>query len=476
MRKSLLFLVLSCLLAVSCGSDDNYLGYYITYDEVEVRESPSEDAPVVLKLICINRPSSYKQAEGDVPCAFAADSGGPSPIGVKKIDASGKWGYIDESIPMILHWKGWIPLDQMIYCGTQAADEIVPTYEVREDHLAMYRHPEENKKEQVRAYNIKAGDKVLLRASQGRWSFVSWFYCSDSGDKKEMFGWVPTKSIAQVDAVTRGELEEEVYGKMLDKTKDKRLSINTITVLRKVFLVGCILGLLFTLVFLVPGIRRKLWLPTLLWMPGLTLLLFFGSYLTSAPAFTFALLMIPLAYVVTHPLRFRRNASGYFYPFWIISVGGCVIMLVFLKFLSGGPLILNIITSALNVFVVVMLSSLITSRIAHNICPHCGFYANHPTIRVEDKGESVSEGVETSYSYDGSSSRTNWLGERVVTNYYKAHHRTVYYINHHYVVVRQCVKCGKEIREPKVKSREATPDEVAQIKAGIYQCKKPGDS
>ena len=53
MRKSLLFLVLSCLLAVSCGSDDSYLGYYITYDEVEVRESPSEDAPVVLKLICI---------------------------------------------------------------------------------------------------------------------------------------------------------------------------------------------------------------------------------------------------------------------------------------------------------------------------------------------------------------------------------------------------------------------------------------
>ena len=143
MKKVLFFLLLSCLLA-SCASNDNYLGYYITYDEVEVRESPSEDAPVVLKLICINRPGSYKQADGDVPCAFVADNAGPSPIGVKKIDASGKWGYIDESIPMILHWKGWIPLDRMISCGTQAADEIVPTYEVREDGMAMYMHPEEN--------------------------------------------------------------------------------------------------------------------------------------------------------------------------------------------------------------------------------------------------------------------------------------------------------------------------------------------
>lgn len=465
MKKVLFFLLLSCLLA-SCASNDNYLGYYITYDEVEVRESPSEDAPVVLKLICINRPGSYKQADGDVPCAFVADNAGPSPIGVKKIDASGKWGYIDKSIPMILHWKGWIPLDRMISCGTQAADEIVPTYEVREDGLAMYMHPEENKKDQVRAYGIKAGDKVLLRATHGRWSFVSWFFCSDSGDKKEKFGWVPTKSIAQVDAVTREELEEEVYGKMLDKTQDKRVGINTVTVLRKIFLGGCILGLLFTVLFLVPGIRRKLWFPTLLWMPGCTLLLFMGYYLTGAPALVYALLVVPVAYLVTHPLRYRRSANGYYLPFWIISVGGSVIALIFLKFLSGGHLILNIFAFAFDVVVIVLLTSWVTARIERNICPHCGFYAGHPKIRVDDGGETISRGYDTWDEYDHSSTRTNWMGQKIITEYYKTHYETVYYINHHYTVVRQCLGCGKEITEPKVKSRRATDDEVARFQNG----------
>ena len=74
MKKCLIFLMFACLLAVSCANQGNYEGYYITYDEVAVRESPAADAPVVLKLICKNRPRSYKQAKGDVPCAFVADT------------------------------------------------------------------------------------------------------------------------------------------------------------------------------------------------------------------------------------------------------------------------------------------------------------------------------------------------------------------------------------------------------------------
>ena len=466
MKKVLFFLLLSCLLAVSCANDGKYEGYYITYDEVEVRESPSEDAPVVLKLICKNRPRSYKQAEGDVPCAFVADNNGPSPIGVKKIDESGKWGYIEEHIPLILNWKGWLPLDQMLPCGTQADDEIVPTYEVREDGIDMYKHPEENSKDRVQAIKIKEGEKVLLRATKGRWSFVSRLLYSKDGTELEKFGWVRTKSLAQVDAITRKELKEAVYGNMLDKSMDQRIGINAVSLLRKIFLGACILGLLFTLLFLVPGIRRKLWFSTLLWMPGFTVLLFMGYYLTGAPALVYALLIVAMAYVITHPLRYRRSANGYYLPFWIISVGGSVIALIFLKFLSGGHLILNIFAFAFDVVVIALLTSWITSRIERYICPHCGFYAGHPKIRVDDGGETISRGYDTWDEFDHSSTRTDWMGKKIITNYYKRHYETVYYINHHYTVVRQCLGCGKEITEPKVKSRRATDSEVARFTNG----------
>lgn len=468
MKKYLFFLMLSCLLAVSCAKDDKYEGYYITYDEVEVREQPSEDAPAVLKLICINRPGSYKKAEGDVPCAFVADNNGPSPIGVKQIDESGKWGYIDESIPLILHWKGWIPLDKMIPCGTQEDDEVVPVYEVCEDGLEMYRHPEENSKDKVLAYNIKKGDKVQLRASKGGWSFVSWMFCSDSGEELEKFGWVPTKSLAQVEAVSRGKIKEEVYGKMLEKTQDKRVGINTITILRKIFLGACILSLLFTLVFLIPGIRRKLWLASLVWMPGFTIFLFMGYYLTGAPALVYALLIVLAAYTLTYPLRYRRRASGYSLPFWILSVGGSLVALVFLKFFSGGHLIGNILAVAFDMVVVVLLTSWITAKVEHYICPHCDFYAGHPRIRVDDGGETVAHGTESWDEFDHSSTRTNWLGERIKTNYYKRHYETVVYIVHHYTIVRKCLGCGKEILEHKTSTRKPTASERARIENGTF--------
>lgn len=366
MKKCLIFLMFACLLAVSCANKGHYEGYYITYDEVAVRESPAADAPVVLKLICKNRPRSYKQAKGDVPCAFVADSDGPSPIGIKKVDESGKWGYIEERIPLIINWKGWVLLDEMLPCGTRAADEIVPTYEVREDGLDMYKHPEENSKDRVPTTKLKEGEKVLLRASKGRWSFVSRLLYANDGKESEKFGWVRTKSLAQVDAVSRRELKEEMFGNMMEKSKHARIGINTTTILRKIFLVGSILGLLFTLAFLAPSIRRKLWIPVLLWMPGCTLLLFMGSYLTSAPALVYALLMVPLGYVLTHPLRFRGNPNDYFVPLWIISVGGSVIALIFLIFFSGRHLILNIFVFAFDVFVIALLTSFVTARIEHD--------------------------------------------------------------------------------------------------------------
>ena len=468
MKKNLLFLTITCLLAISCVQDDKYVAYYITYDEVKVRESPSADAPVVLKLICINQPGSYKKAEGDVPCAFVADNAGPSPIGVKKIDESGKWGFIDESIPLILHWKGWIPLDEMLPCGTQDDEEVVPVYEVREDDIEMYKHPEENSKDRLQTRKLKKGEKVQLRASGKGWSFVSRLYYSDSGKELEKFGWVRTKSLAKAEAVSRKDLKEEVFGQMQEKTKDKRISINTGTILRKIFLGVSILGLLFTLGFLIPGIRRRLWLATLIWMPGCTLLLFMGYYLTGAPTLIYALLVVVAAYVLTYPLRYGRRGSTYFLPFMILSIGGSLIVLVLIKFFAGGHLFLNILAVVFDLIVIVLLASWIASKVEHYICPHCDYYGGHPRIRVDDGGESVAYGTESWDEFDHSTSRTDWLGKKITTNYYKRHYEKVTYIVHHYTVVRQCIHCKEEILEHKTSTRKANARERAKIENGTF--------
>ena len=463
MKRLLFLLIVFCLLVVSCGENGPYEAYYITYDEVDVHELPSEDSEVVLKLICINRPSSYKQEEGVPPTAFAADNAGPSPIGIRKVDESGKWGYIEESVPLILNWKGWVPLDKMLPCGTREDDEVVPTYELVEDGVIMYRHPEENDRDKVFTSKLHKGDKVLLRSSGKGWSFVSRLTYSESGKELEKFGWVRTSSLSKVESVSRAELKGKALGTMQDKTKDRRIAINFTTVLRKVFLVASILALVILLAFLIPGIRRKLWLETFLWLPACALLLFMGYYLTGAPALVYALLVVVAAYALTYPLRFAHRASTYYFPFLGVSIGGSLVVLFVLKFLSGGHLLLNLIAFVFDLAVIVLLAQWITTKVELLICPHCDFYARHPRIRTDDEGETVVKGTESWDSYDYSTKRTNFWGETVITNYYKRHYSTRYYIEHHYTRVYQCLRCGEEIRRPRTTRRLATSKELRDL-------------
>jgi hypothetical protein len=462
MHKSLLLLSLSLLLVAACAGHGNYEGYYFTYDAVDVRAFPSDTSKVVLKLVCDRRPGSYKEKEGEIPYAFVTDNMEPVPIGVKKMDESGKWGYIDESVPMVFHWKGWIPLDKMIYCGGQDKTVEEATYEVKEDNLVMYKHPVVNDKEKL-VHKLNKGDKVQIRATEKDWSFVCWLRYTDTGGESQKYGWVKTKTLAQVEAASKEALQEEAYDRLEEKSIAKAGSGGKVTewgikhgiklrsVFQKVDLAGAILALLFALAFAIPAIKHKRWMTAIIILPVCAITLFLFSYLTSAPSIVYALLVVVLAYAVLYPMLYTKLSETFLTAFKIVSIAGGLYMLVIFELLSGGTMVWHILKFVIYAAILIWLTLYIAGRIADNICPHCGYYAGHPKIQTLYEGSTESSHDGTEDIYKGKTVHMEGNTE-VTTHHYERRGFTDTMTTRHYRTVRRCMNCGHEFDNYKSKS------------------------
>lgn len=450
------------ILATSCANHGKYEGYYFCYDAVDVRANPSDTSAVVLKLICDRRPGNYKQKDGEIPWAFVTDNMEPVPIGVKKIDESGKWGYIDEKVPLVFHWQGWIPLDKMIYCGGQDKTVAENTWEVTEDNLVMYKHPAVNDKEKL-VHTLSKGDKVQVRATSKDWSFVSWLRYTDTGAESHKYGWVKTKNLAVAQAVSQEDLKESAYEKMEQKNIAKassggalsqwgiRHGIKLKSVLQKVHLVGAGLIVLFVLALIIPSFKRKKWLEVLVVLPLCAVILFLFSYLTSAPALVYALLSVVFAYGVLYPMLYTHQSELFPTLFRVLSYGVGFYSLAIFQLLSGKNIIVSIVLFVVFAAIFIWITELIANKVASYICPHCGYYATHPKLQTIYDGttSSDSHGTEDVYSH----TTTHMEGKtKVITKHYDRKHYTDTTTTHHYRMVHLCMQCGKEFENFKSKS------------------------
>ena len=453
-------LLLTALLLVSCtAGKGDYLAYYMTYDAVDVHAEPSEHSPVTMKLICDRRPSSYSEKKAEIPYAFIFEDRNPVPVGIKKFDESGEWGYFSEKVPFILDWKGWIKLDQLIFCGETATADIKPTYEAKEDWIDMYKHPKLDEKDKL-VHKLKKGDKVLAHRKSGSWAFVEWVRFSQAGKEAPKYGWVQLKNFRQIEDASYAQLKDGAYEAMQERVlsnsgqkgewmeKGIRHAVQLKAALLQVFKYGALVAILVALLFLFPAIKRKCWMVPAVVFPVSALLLFLCSDLTSAPGIVYGLLIPILVFPILYPLLYTGASRGVATAFNIISLAASLYVMGVLELFSGRMLILHVALFIFYAGVVFKFTKWFAKKIGDDVCPHCGYYAGHPRLGEEYMGTSTSVDTDSYDQYDHSET----VGHET-TNYYvrKYFHRITH--TDHYDVERCCLRCGSHFQNAKTRTR-----------------------
>ena len=100
-----LTLMMVLLALVGCGKKQS-VEFWMAYDPVDGRAFPSDTSTVV------------------------SQKSGGAPIEIIEKDSTGQWGcyYISKKTLFGKGKKAWLPLDKMVYCGTESPDEKLETY------------------------------------------------------------------------------------------------------------------------------------------------------------------------------------------------------------------------------------------------------------------------------------------------------------------------------------------------------------
>lgn len=421
------FLIASILLLLcSCGGKE---GYYLTYDIVEGREGPSEDFPVMWRLSCVH--PLDKTQKNDLPFYDYSRKGLADPIPVRKVDSTGHWGYVREGIPFIREVKGWIPLDEMLYCGSGRPDEKVPAYTVKEKS-AYYRHPKNADSESLGT--VAKGDTVQVWASKGKWVHVRF---QTARQKIPRYGWIQTSRLSPIDSLSqkdiqqvrtiahnerlkvdeqrRAKAEEKKFARLdslhsvaqaespkvkeaLDIVDSKDAAwwrkalvkktiisqmlyadpLAQITLYKKICGWGALLALAFAILLFVPTVIRGKGQVSIIWMPLCALILATVYFVPGILSWGFAVLVIlscpVISWVALYPVLFFPR----FFPLGIIWR-----LLYMLLSFSLGYTAFVVMATALDkmnlffyIFVIVylILTYVFSRWVRRSICPRCGYW------------------------------------------------------------------------------------------------------
>lgn len=437
--KRVLFLLL-CVLPVSCAGKNSYVGYYISFDDVEVRESPSDDAPVVMKLSCGKRPSKYDKKTAEIPYAFMSTDSNEKPVGVRNVDESGKWGYFEERIPFIRDWKGWIPLDKMICVGTVDETVKLPAFEVKgEDWVQLYKHPKEDEKEKTR-HRIRRGEIVQQYATAKNWTFIHAIVHSTVGVPSHLYGWAKNSNLSKVEDSSEEEIEKNGYKLLEERVEKEKGSLKFRRTMYYLFRHCCYLALVFAILFLIPAFIHRRATSALFVFPTVALLLLFFGELAVGKTLIYGLLMPLVWYTLLYPLLYTP-ASRVFPPaYCTLSIASALLVMGINEFAKGGGALGHILLVILYVVPVVFFSFFLSRLIYNDTCPHCGYYGGHALLETINDGTTTSESTGVEDIYTGTTTETRG-NTQVTTEHYKRVPYTLITTTSHYRDVRKCRHC-----------------------------------
>ena len=214
-----------------------------------------------------------------------------------------------------------------------------------------------------------------------------------------------------------------------------------------VFRKGCIwlgwAGLAMMAVFLIPAIKRsKVWNIILL-LPIVGLLLIIGKYFI-LPTW-FMMVGIPfMVYVACYPLLYTGLSRSYV---WINLALTIVVAAIYFWPYLGVIEHRSLSLIHLLLWVVMIGGSFLVGffpadKNFNDICPHCGYFANHSRGEKHKTDTNVSYGSETDTIYDGTTERTVGNTKYITKHYHDEVYETKTTTSW-YDVDRRCMRCGK---------------------------------
>ena len=337
MIKKVLLLMVLALACVSC-KDDKVLYYVISYDPIQLHEEPSENSEVT-QLLSLTGGSPRGCFDGfeEGPKRIKVDlHNRPVPVGVRKMDTTGQWGYIKEWFPDGI--KGWVKMADVLWCGTGADNELWPAYTVKGKSTEMYRHQRKTNEAVVHYNTLNQGDTVRLLEKRGSWAHVKQFKRGKDYVDFNRLGWVPMSELKWLDSLSVAYVER-VHGDKLKtdkavaaerkaqaaqakaaekakpKSKYRKGGLNAPTnantervrmILKKMYGVGAVLAILWLLLFFNVAKRRLFdkfhWKSLAICAAFLGLAFFLAGSSNWYVAILLFITMFAFTYVILYPL------------------------------------------------------------------------------------------------------------------------------------------------------------------------------
>lgn len=438
-------LLLCLLLPAACACNKHYEASYIAFDPVDVREAPSDDAKVVLKLSCGKKPGSYDKKTAEIPYAFLSLDKQDDPIGVRKIDESEKWGYVDDFAQAFVRVKGWIPLEEMICLGAGDETEKLPAFEVKgDDWNTLYRHPKEEFSDGV-GTSLPKGELVQRITTSKDWSFVHSIGYTTTGLVADHYGWIKTRLLSKRDDLSVEEMKAPAYERLMERMGNQKDTLKLRNILYHIFRFLSLLALIFAVVFLIPALIHRRPTSALFVFPLFALYMFIFTEVWTSISLFYGLLMPMAAYTVLYPLLYIPGKWKFsFYP-WalnVLSVIPALYVMGAIEFAKSPKLLGHIVTLIIYAVPVVLFAYFLGKLVYEDICPHCGYYGGHHNEGTQDDGTTVSESSEVEDVYQGTTTRR--VGDtEIITQHYQRTPYTLVTSVHRYRIIRRCRKCDE---------------------------------
>ena len=428
-RTFIIIALLSTILGFWGCEDESKYEYWITYDDINCYSATSDTSAVVRKM-----------------------NGWPWPLEIVRKDETGKWGYyvIERNTFKKEKRGGWLYLDDMVYCGTQASDERFETFVVRPNEVALHKHPRADKKD-VLEVSLVSTDTVQVTERSDDWAHVRCPRLKSNGRRTVLYGWVQESQLQQIETKTYGELVDRVKAEARkDQEKDfSPLMVESHRYYTKVMEVIGYAAFVIAIIFLIPAIRRKKILNVLLLLPIGALLVAVGSG-AERPNWFVPLVLPLMTYVVCYPLLYFNTSKKFGWIFVILSVLVAGYYLVVFG-MSGGVwrIILTVILACVCIFMMIM----IKVGIEDSICENCGYFAKMERGEKRHKGTTISQGIETERVY--SHTKTETVGDtKYITNYYEDQVYDTETTTEHYEADYTCRRCGHTVTRQGSSSRK----------------------
>lgn len=419
-----LALMLALLAFVGCGKKQS-VEFWTAYDPVDSYAFPSDTSTVVQQL----------NSSGTI-------------VEVVERDSTGKWGCYVVSKKLFKGKKvAWVPLDQLVYGGSDNPEEKLETFVVMPETLEMYFHPKGDKKDMMEV-QLSKDDTVQATARSYSWVHVRKINYSKTGHHADIYGWVKETQLQQIDTLNYKTLDDLAAAKAVkgDAAKMAEKYSNRMATVHPWYRKACIwlgwvaLGLI--VVFLVPAFNRsKFW--NLIFMLPISVLLTYVGKEWIMPTWLMALVIPFMVYVLCYPLLYFRTSRsfGLIYELLTIGVTGFYFFLYLnLPNHSGFALVLRILLLLAIVFGVFMIAAVFSQRIEKDICPHCGYFAKHSKGPRRVKNSIVSHGSGTERVYDGRTTETRGNTQYITEQYHDEVYQTETTTTH-YEIDRKCMRC-----------------------------------